>query len=600
MNEKRSFWTAFKARFSTVLSRIPLPGWARRHPWRTGILVVVLLLVLLIGFALFRPTPPNYVTATVERGDIEQTVEAVGTVTSERDLELQFPVSGVVDNVLVKEGDNVKAGQRLVTLKAGSLAADVASASANVQSAEASLRAAQEGSRPEDIAIAEAELRNRQASLDAARASLTSAETTLANAKQQLTALQNEANVSLGGYVITSTSTVSAQLSEGQIALSTLDDVLTNTDVQDAIIKNGSGEYDSIRNNVVTARQSIFAGQSNNQAVRTYQDALASLTAARLALQRVADVTNRTFAFIAGLQETSYFTSSDRESLKSQIAAEKASVQSALSSADSAAKTLQDAAASYDSKIIAQQTTIASAESAKAKATTDIETYQTSVQISQAQLDLKRAGSRPADIDAAVARVKQARADLARASARYNESILTAPVDGIITKVNVRLGEYTPVGPSVTLLGKSPYRVEMYSSEVDIPLVALTQSGTIELDAFPDEARPLVVHEIDPAATQIENVSKYKITLDFTETYDDLKIGMKGDVTIITGLRTDVLKVPARSVIENDEGEEIVRVLDEDGKLTEVPVTTGLESDSDIEILSGLSGGETIVVLIKP
>jgi multidrug efflux pump subunit AcrA (membrane-fusion protein) len=140
----------------------------------------------------------------------------------------------------------------------------------------------------------------------------------------------------------------------------------------------------------------------------------------------------------------------------------------------------------------------------------------------------------------------------------------------------------------------------MYSSEVDIPLVALTQSGTIELDAFPDEARPLVVHEIDPAATQIENVSKYKITLDFTETYDDLKIGMKGDVTIITGLRTDVLKVPARSVIENDEGEEIVRVLDEDGKLTEVPVTTGLESDSDIEILSGLSGGETIVVLIKP
>jgi multidrug efflux pump subunit AcrA (membrane-fusion protein) len=53
-------------------------------------------------------------------------------------------------------------------------------------------------------------------------------------------------------------------------------------------------------------------------------------------------------------------------------------------------------------------------------------------------------------------------------------------------------------------------------------------------------------------------------------------------------------------VIENDEGEEIVRVLDEDGKLTEVPVTTGLESDSDIEILSGLSGGETIVVLIKP
>lgn len=599
MPQKSTLPSVFLSRAKSLLVRIPVPAIVRRHKWRSIIGLIVILLIVLFSFSFFRKAPPNYVTATAERGDIEQTVEAVGTITSERDLELQFPVSGVVESVLAKEGDSVKAGQKLVSLRAGSLAADVASASASVQSAEASLRAVQEGSRPEDIAIAEAELQNKKASLNAAQSTLASAETSLASSKQQLDALQREATTSLAGYVTTSTSTANGQLSAGLAALGTLDDVLANSDVQDAVIKNGSTEYDVIRNQVVAARQAIQIGQINTASVRDYKDALQSLTAARLALQRAADAANRLFAFISTMSETSYFTASDRETLKSTLAVEKSSIQSAVSSVDSAAKALQDAAASFDSKIVAQESDIASAESTKKKAESDIATYQSAVRISQAQLDLKKAGSRPSDIDGAVARVKQARADLARASARYNESILTAPVDGKITKVNVKIGEYTPAGPSVTLLGTSPYRVEMYTSEVDIPRVALTQSGYITLDAFPEENRDLVVHEIDPAATQIDGVAKYKVTLDFAKTYEDLKIGMKGDVTIISGFRKDVIKVPARSVIENDAGQKIVRILEKDGTVTEQPVEVGLESDSDIEVLSGLSGGETIIVLIK-
>jgi HlyD family secretion protein len=126
------------------------------------------ILIALAAFGLTRPKAPEYVTDTAKRGDILRTVEAVGTVISERDLALQFPVTGIVANVLVREGQSVRAGEKLALLRAGTLAADIASASAAVQSAQADLNALLEGTRPEDIAIAEAELQSKRAGLDVA------------------------------------------------------------------------------------------------------------------------------------------------------------------------------------------------------------------------------------------------------------------------------------------------------------------------------------------------------------------------------------------------------------------------------------------------
>src|SRR6185503_16005795 len=106
-----------------------------RYKWRFLIGAIIALPILAVAFFALSPSQPEYVTAVASRGDIQQTVEAVGTVISDRDLELQFPSVGVVAQVYVKEGDMVRAGQRLAALRGGSLAADVASAAARVQQA---------------------------------------------------------------------------------------------------------------------------------------------------------------------------------------------------------------------------------------------------------------------------------------------------------------------------------------------------------------------------------------------------------------------------------------------------------------------------------
>ena len=75
--------------------------WIRRR-WGLSLIVVVLLLVGFAVFAASRPAKPQYTTALSVLGDLRQTVEAVGNVTSEKALELQFPTLDIVADVQVQ------------------------------------------------------------------------------------------------------------------------------------------------------------------------------------------------------------------------------------------------------------------------------------------------------------------------------------------------------------------------------------------------------------------------------------------------------------------------------------------------------------------
>jgi len=98
--------------------------------------IYILLALLAIGavafmaFALGRTESVAVVTATVERGDVEQLVSVSGVIEAEQTAELAFPVSGIVASVHVTEGDVVAAGDVLVSLETRVLNADRADARA--------------------------------------------------------------------------------------------------------------------------------------------------------------------------------------------------------------------------------------------------------------------------------------------------------------------------------------------------------------------------------------------------------------------------------------------------------------------------------------
>lgn len=586
-----SFLTSLRTGASSVFS------WMKIH-WKLTIAIVVIGLPILaaILFA-FSPGKIDYVTEPAKRETLTQLVEANGTVTSDRDIDLKFPaVSGVVDNVYVKEGDTVRAGQRLATLKAGSLGAAVASASASLQAQQAQLQLMIAGASPEDIAVAQATLQSKQAALQVAQQTLQTSIDSVTTSQQQLDALQSQLDVSLAGSVSEAPSTIAKNLSSAQAALVSLDSIFVKTDVQDALYRSANGDRD-VQAAKTTAQASIAAAIALNPT--DVQSAIADLQQAKIAAQQASTALQIGYALISGLTDSSSYTATEREADKSTLASAQTSVQTAISSLDASLSALQSASAGNQTQIVTAQSNLQAAKNARDKAQSDILTYQAAIQIAQAQLNQTQAGSRPQDIAAQQARVRQAQAELARAASSYNDTILTAPIDGKITKVLIKKGEYTPVDAAMTLIGNSPYRIEMYVSEIDVPKVQVTQSGSIELDAFRGTPMKLRVSEIDTAATDRDGVPKYKVTLDFVYTHTDLKIGMTGDANITTGTRDNVVTVPARAVLQDDQGRSYVRILTSDNKVEQRIVTTGLDgSNGEIEV-DGVNEGENVIVLQK-
>jgi len=104
-----------------------------------------LVLVIAGASAALRPNrtiDPDKI-ATVERGDIARSVVATGKIEPLAKVEVKSKASGIVEKILVDEGQHVKAGQVLVELDKEQLRSAVAEASANLEAAQSALQAAQ-------------------------------------------------------------------------------------------------------------------------------------------------------------------------------------------------------------------------------------------------------------------------------------------------------------------------------------------------------------------------------------------------------------------------------------------------------------------------
>lgn len=147
-------------------------------------------------------------TVTVERQTLPITISANGTVQPERSVNVSPKNSGILQELLVKEGDRVQAGQVLARMDDSNLQGQRLQAQANLASAQANLDKLLAGNRPQEIAQAQASLASAQANLDRlvagnrpqevaqAQAQLTSAQANLRQA--ELTFNQNQQLYSTG------------------------------------------------------------------------------------------------------------------------------------------------------------------------------------------------------------------------------------------------------------------------------------------------------------------------------------------------------------------------------------------------------------------
>ena len=236
-----------------------------------------------------------------------------------------------------------------------------------------------------------------------------------------------------------------------------------------------------------------------------------------------------------------------------------------------------------------------------ASASASVTTAENTLQQAKNELLLKEAGSTPETLATQISRVAAARAAKELIQAQISTMILKSPLEGIITKQELREGVFVQAGLHVvSVISKNSYEVEIFVPEVDIAKITINDSVNITLDAYTDDDIFLAqVTSIDPAETIIEGVATYKVTLRFINSEDErIKSGMTADTTIFTDEREQVLAVPIRAIITEDT-QKYVRI-PEGNEIKKIPVETGMRSSSGyIEIINGLKEGETIITFIR-
>lgn len=170
---------------------------------------------------------------------------------------------------------------------------------------------------------------------------------------------------------------------------------------------------------------------------------------------------------------------------------------------------------------------------------------------------------------------------------------LVSPIDGIVIRADPPVAgiNVTPLTAVYTVADPDRLVFEAEVDETDVGQLEPGQKAELRLDAFPGEPVQLTVGRIDFNATvDSSGATVYQVEFGL-EPAAHLRLGLNGEVTVVTAEKQGVLAVPFSSV-DADGQVKVVR----NNRLQTVRVTTGIADDDLIEITSGLTEGEAVVL----
>ncbi len=248
-----------------------------------------------------------------------------------------------------------------------------------------------------------------------------------------------------------------------------------------------------------------------------------------------------------------------------------------------------------------------------------------------------------ANVDASRFDVQNAQADLTRSREDLAKTAIYSPIEGVITQRISKLGERVSGSSfmqgteimTVSNLSIMEARVEV--NENDVVLISIGDTARVDVDAYPDHEFIATVYQIANTATTTglgtqEEVTNFEVRLIVDTEGKEFRPGMSCSAKIETETRRNVVTVPLQSVTtrekkqrgeggpgeeggpgseeefsevriegvtdkseeKKEKPQEVVFVL-RNGVARKVPVTTGISSDTFIEIKDGLKVGEEVI-----
>lgn len=168
--------TVMQNSLNPVLKQLnKISGVLKRKKLLFGTAAIVV--VALVGFYILggaKKAEGTYITDTVKKGAVTNTIPATGTIEPVSTVSLSFKNAEIIKKIYVKVGDHVTTGQLLAEQEGDNLELQLSQSSASLKGAVAKLQLLKNGSTAEDIAQSEANLRMAQSAYDLAKTNLES------------------------------------------------------------------------------------------------------------------------------------------------------------------------------------------------------------------------------------------------------------------------------------------------------------------------------------------------------------------------------------------------------------------------------------------
>ncbi|WP_037067109.1 biotin/lipoyl-binding protein [Pseudonocardia acaciae] len=534
------------ARLEMIKERAQVVLGGRRGWWVAGLSLALPVALVAVACGTAESTPTS---VRVQKGSVARVVSATGTLQAITEQKLGFTTGGRLTQVLVAVGQQVKAGQPLATI-------DDLEAKADLQQAEAKLA-------------------REQAGLDRIKDG-------------------NKTDATADDY-------------------SHAKDVLGATEEEgDKIDKANSEAIDQIRKQLDEDR-----------------DSLAQIRAQAAADQ---DKCNRSITGNSHRYD-GYGDNADVHSGRRGLLLENP-LNLHAPSCEKAEKG-KSALASYQRRISEGERDLQRAERRR-----ETDKARQKVSVENARRDATAAGhdadaaesDRPHDIDEQAANVSAAAADVLKAKRAVEDTTLIAPVPGVVGSINGAPGEHvgsgsgtTPLAPGgrtalpdmdsgvgakdsggskeerpgadsfIVLKNVNSFQVVVPFEEADAASIKPNQKVNVTFDAVPGLTSVGTVTSVAPTGTQIKDVTNYYVTVVLTEADSRLHGGQTAEAGVVVGGVDNVLVVPTAAVQRGGQTG-VVQVLQKDGTVRRVQVQLGMVGDRTVEIVSGLTEGQRVVI----
>ncbi|MFL7838997.1 MAG: efflux RND transporter periplasmic adaptor subunit [Candidatus Promineifilaceae bacterium] len=492
-------------------------------------------------------------TAPVRQGDITLSATGAGTIVPAEEIVVGFKSGGILQELLVSVGDEVKAGDVLARLDNTAALQQVANAELQMTQAimQTDAQSTETGVSFNDLSVEQAQLSLEQAqrALDELlnwqpdEDEIAQAEAGLAAAKAGYNAAVGQESASSSELTLKQMDVDDAQeaVAEAQEAYDTafdpgrewelyIDDPSCRTGEQ---YPNCTGEpySDNIKRERDSAESAVKRAQENLKVAQINYDAAVS--------------------------GTNYSSS--------------VNAQNSVLSAELALKAAQEGPSKDE--IVAAQTAVRQAELAHQQALLNRELDE-KIGVAQAELTLQEAQDALAATE------------------------LTAPADGTVMAITANPGEMVGSGELITLADLSQPILEIYLDETDLDKISVDYEVDVTFDALPDDIFTGHVIEVDPMLTNLNGVSVVhalvRLDEDSFSKPQTLPVGLNASVEVIGGRAENVLLVPVEALREVSLGQYAVFVLGADGEPELRFVEVGLMDISFAEITSGLEMGDTV------